>query len=112
MDALVSDLSMPGMGGLALIREAHVRRPGLPAVLLTGYAGEAAHLAVSGAPPSAFSLLRKPVSVVQLVDRIEMVLATKTRTGGQAARLGAPPAGEIVGTAHLDQPGTTVAEPR
>ena len=80
VDALVADLSMPGMGGLALIREAQVRRPGLPAVLLTGYAGEAAHLAVSGAPPGAFSLLRKPVSVAQLVDRIEMVLAAKNRT--------------------------------
>jgi PAS domain S-box-containing protein len=80
VDALVTDLSMPGMGGLALIREAQVRRPGLPAVLLTGYAGEAAHLAVSGAPPGAFSLLRKPVSVAQLVDRIEMVLAARTRT--------------------------------
>ena len=29
VDVLVSDLSMPGMDGLALIREAHVRRPGL-----------------------------------------------------------------------------------
>ena len=82
VDALVSDLSMPGMGGLELIREAHVRRSGLPAVLLTGYAGEVAHLAVSGAQPGAFSLLRKPVSVAQLVDRIEMVLATKARSGG------------------------------
>jgi CheY-like chemotaxis protein len=90
VDALVSDLSMPGMGGLALIREAHVRRPGLPAVLLTGYAGEAAHLAVSGAPPSSFSLLRKPVSVVQLVDRIEMVLATKIRAGAEDSRSGFP----------------------
>ena len=81
VDALVSDMSMPGMGGLALIREAHVRRPGLPAVLLTGYAGDAAHLAVSGSPPDAFSLLRKPVSVAQLVDRIEIVLAAKTRSG-------------------------------
>ena len=79
VDVLVSDLSMPGMGGLALIREAQVRRPGLPAVLLTGYAGEAAHLAVSGAPPGSFSLLRKPVSVAQLVDRIEMVRAAATR---------------------------------
>ena len=82
VDVLVSDLSMPGMGGLALICEAHVRRPGLPAVLLTGYAGEAAHLAVSGAPPDAFSLLRKPVSVAQLVDRIEMVLGAKASAGG------------------------------
>jgi CheY-like chemotaxis protein len=69
---------MPGMGGLALISEAHARRPGLPSVLLTGYAGEAAHLAVSGGRPSGFSLLRKPVNVAQLVDRIEMVLAAKT----------------------------------
>ena len=79
VEVLVTDLSMPGMGGLALIREARLRRPGLPAVLLTGYAGDAAHLAVSGAPPGAFSLLRKPVSVAQLVDRIEMVLAAKAR---------------------------------
>jgi CheY-like chemotaxis protein len=69
------------MGGLAVIREAQTRRPGLPAVLLTGYAGEAAHLAVSGAPPAAFSLLRKPVSAAQLVDRIEMLLAAKAREG-------------------------------
>jgi len=82
VDALISDLFMPGMGGLAVIREAHVRRPGLPAVLLTGYAGEAAHLAVSGALPGAFSLLRKPVSIAQLVDRIEMVLAARTRAAG------------------------------
>jgi CheY-like chemotaxis protein len=80
VDALVSDLSMPGMSGLELIREAQVRRPGLPAVLLTGYAGEAAHLAVSGTPPGAFSLLRKPVSIAQLLDRIEMVLAAKARS--------------------------------
>ncbi len=77
VDALVTDLSMPGLGGLALISEAQARRPGLPSVLLTGYAGEAAHLAVSGGRPAGFSLLRKPVSTAQLVDRIEMVLAAK-----------------------------------
>jgi CheY-like chemotaxis protein len=83
VDALVSDLSMPGMGGLAVIREAQLRRPDLPAVLLTGYAGEAAHLAISGAPPDSgsFSLLRKPVSIAQIVDRIEMVLAARNEGG-------------------------------
>ena len=80
-DVVIMDLSMPGMSGLALIREAHVRRPGLPAVLLTGYAGDAAHLAISGAPPGTFSLLRKPVSLAQIVDSIEMVLAAKARSG-------------------------------
>nr|WP_294555711.1 PAS domain-containing protein [uncultured Rhodopila sp.] len=79
VDALVTDLSMPGMGGLALIGEAHARRPGLPAVLLTGYAGEAAQLAVSGGLPSGFALLRKPIGVVRLVDQIETMLAAKAR---------------------------------
>src|SRR5690349_18429380 len=37
VDALVSDLSMPRMNGVALIREARRRRPGLPALLLTGF---------------------------------------------------------------------------
>ena len=42
VDLMVSDLSMPGMDGLALVREAQRRRPGLPAILLTGYATNAA----------------------------------------------------------------------
>jgi len=80
VDALVTDLSMPDLGGLELIREAHRLRPGLPAVLLTGYAGEGVHcLAVDGAPPGVYSILRKPVSVAQLIDRIEMMITTKTR---------------------------------
>lgn len=74
IDALVTDLSMPGIGGLALIRQVRARRPGLPAILLTGYTGEAAHLAVGDALSGAFSLLRKPVTGAQLADRIEALL--------------------------------------
>jgi CheY-like chemotaxis protein len=75
VDALVTDLSMPGMDGLAVIRAAQERRPGLPAVLLTGYAGDGAALAVGGAVSGTFSLLRKPVSGVLLVDRVRALLA-------------------------------------
>jgi PAS domain S-box-containing protein len=74
VDIIVSDLAMPSMDGLALIRAAQERRPGLPAVLLTGYAGDDAALAVGGAISGAFSLLRKPVSGTQLVDRIRALL--------------------------------------
>lgn len=48
VDLLVSDLSMPGMDGLALITAVQQRRPGLPAILLTGYAREGVSLAVGG----------------------------------------------------------------
>ncbi|TDH60955.1 response regulator [Dankookia rubra] len=74
VDLLVSDLSMPGMDGLALIRNAQQRRPGLPAILLTGYATDAAELALGGALSGTFSLLRKPVDAKVLADRVAVLL--------------------------------------
>ena len=83
LDIIVSDLTMPGMDGLSLIRAAQERRPGLPAILLTGYAGEGAALAVGGALSGAFSLLRKPVTGPQLVERINALLPCgKLEDGG------------------------------
>ncbi len=78
VDIIVSDLTMPVMDGLALIRAAQKQRPGLPAILLTGYAADDAALAVGGAISGSFSLLRKPVSGMQLVDRIASLLATRS----------------------------------
>ncbi|CAH2602029.1 Histidine kinase [Rhodovastum atsumiense] len=82
VDLLVSDLFMPGMSGLTLIEETRARRPGLPAILLTGYVDNDVELAMNGALSGSFSLLRKPVKIPQLVGRIEAVLA----------RRGSPPA--------------------
>jgi PAS domain S-box-containing protein len=79
VEALVTDLSMPGMDGLAVIRSAQEHRPGLPAVLMTGYAGDGAALAVGGAITGTFSLLRKPVHIDELADRIQSVIAARTK---------------------------------
>ena len=62
------------MNGIALLHAAQVRRPRLPAILLTGYAGDAANQAIGGAISGSFSLLRKPVSGAQLTDRIATLL--------------------------------------
>jgi PAS domain S-box-containing protein len=75
VDALVSDLSMPQIDGLAVISAAQQRMPHLPAILLTGYAGDDTGLAVSGAIEGSFSLLRKPVEETHLVDRLSALLA-------------------------------------
>jgi len=90
VDFLVTDLSMPGMSGADLIREAQVRRPGLPAVLLTGYAGDGAALAVQGAISGAFSLLRKPIQGAHLADRIAAILEARTLSHGRPAGRGQP----------------------
>ncbi len=74
VDVLVTDLSMPGMDGIATICAAQERRPGLPALLLTGYAHEDAVLAMDGSVGGRFSLLRKPVRGSELVGRIQGIL--------------------------------------
>lgn len=74
VDVLVTDLSMPGMDGVKLIGEAQRQRPRLRAILLTGYAGEATSLAVSGALSGSFTLLRKPISGAELADRAAALL--------------------------------------
>ena len=75
VDVLVTDLSMPGIDGLAVIRRARSLRPDLPAVLLTGYAGHGAQLAVGDSLEGGFVLVRKPATAAQLADRIEALLA-------------------------------------
>jgi CheY-like chemotaxis protein len=64
VEALVTDLSMPGgADGLALVREARRRRPGLPAILITGHVGDATPEALAEAAGSGpFAVLRKPAS--------------------------------------------------
>jgi signal transduction histidine kinase len=73
VDILVTDLSMPGIDGLAVIQQARRQRPGLPAVLLTGHAGNDS--ATGGGPDGVYILVRKPVTGEQLAGRIAAVLA-------------------------------------
>jgi CheY-like chemotaxis protein len=77
IDALVTDLSMPGLDGPTVIREVQGRIPGLPSVLLTGYVEEDAAAALSGAANETFTLLRKPFSGQVLAVRLRALLAAR-----------------------------------
>jgi PAS domain S-box-containing protein len=76
VDALVTDLTMPGLDGKALIREVRHRFPGLPALLLTGHAediedergGEGATAC------AAFALLRKPATGAAIAAQLRILL--------------------------------------
>jgi PAS domain S-box-containing protein len=81
VDMLITDLSMPTMDGLAVIREAQALRPGLPAILLTGFATEATRVALGSAIDGSFTLLRKPMAAGPLAARIAaMVQASAPAT--------------------------------
>ncbi len=71
---LISDLAMAGMDGVALIQAAQRARPGLPAVLVTGHADSEMALELKWSIDGPFSVLQKPVSAVQLADRIGSLL--------------------------------------
>lgn len=74
-DVLVTDLAMPGTDGLALIAEAQRRRPGLPAILMTGYGGGdllGKTASVTGGP---VAVLQKPVRAAVLAAEVERLLA-------------------------------------
>jgi PAS domain S-box-containing protein len=67
LDALVSDLLMPGMNGIETIQKARQIHPGLRCFLLTGYAGDARTSITSS---SEFTLVLKPVGARELLARI------------------------------------------
>lgn len=73
IDVLITDLSMPGTDGIALIKHARRIKPGLPAVLLTGYAEEVS--AVAMGTDCGFHVLRKPVESANLIQQIAVLLS-------------------------------------
>jgi CheY-like chemotaxis protein len=71
VDALVTDLSMPGMSGWDLIREVRSRWPDLPSLMLTGHledddAGQGPACGLG----DRFLLLRKPAPPALLAERL------------------------------------------
>jgi CheY-like chemotaxis protein len=70
VDAMVTDLSMPGMDGITTIHRARALRPELPCFLLTGYVGDGITLAAD----DVFTLVRKPIDARTLAAQIEATL--------------------------------------
>jgi signal transduction histidine kinase/ActR/RegA family two-component response regulator len=70
VELLVTDLSMPGIDGCTLITEARRLRPGLPALLLTGFVAEAEDMLKDAAKSGPIAVLRKPLPPEVLNDRI------------------------------------------
>jgi excisionase family DNA binding protein len=73
-DLLITDLKMPGMDGLSVIREARRSLPDLPVVVITGYSTEAS--AIEAINLGVTGYLTKPF-------RVPRVLAVTARALGE-----------------------------
>lgn len=69
---IISDVRMPQMDGLALLREVRRLRPGAPVVMLTAYGS--IELAVECLKSGAYDFLTKPVEMERLVSLIHNAL--------------------------------------
>ena len=74
-DLLISDLNMPGMDGLALIREVRRIKSTLPAIVITGYSSEST--AIEALNLGVAGYLTKPFGTTQVLSAAAKALASR-----------------------------------
>ncbi|HVB72159.1 MAG TPA: hybrid sensor histidine kinase/response regulator [Ktedonobacteraceae bacterium] len=74
-DAIVSDIKMPGMDGLALLAEIQKLRPETPTLLITGH-GEH-DLAVQALRGGAYDFIQKPIDRDYMVAALSRAIQTR-----------------------------------
>ncbi len=74
-DAVITDITMPGMSGMAVLEKVHTADPGLPVIIITAYG--TIESAVSAMKQGAFDYITKPFNRDEL--RITLDRALKMR---------------------------------
>ena len=74
-DAVITDLSMPGMDGLELMAQIATRDPALPVILLTAHGSE--RVAVAAIKQGAYDYLAKPFDIDEVAITIGRALETR-----------------------------------
>ncbi len=91
-DLVVTDIKMPGMDGLELLRQVKALRPELPVVIMTGFA--TVDTAVEAMKQGAFDYLLKPFPVEVIEETVARVFALERRLPQVLGRPGPQKGGE------------------
>ncbi len=82
--AVITDLRMPGMDGMALFERIHAVDPSLPVIILTAHG--TIPDAVSAAQSGVFGYLTKPFEAPELLALLARAVGSGSPESGQAAR--------------------------
>ena len=80
-DLVISDIKMPGLSGLDLLRAVKGRQPGTPVVLITG--NPSVNSAVFGLRHGAYDYLPKPFSIREVQELLARIRADRLKWDGQ-----------------------------
>ena len=102
LDVVITDMRLPGLGGLELIRELHVAKPRLPIILITGHG--TTETAIEATKLGAYDYMLKPLEMPQFLELVCKAV-TSSRLMTEPVTLGPPVAAcdALVGTSRLMQ---------
>ena len=81
-DAIISDVRMPGIDGLSLLKKIHEVQPDIPVIIMTAHSD--LDSAVNSYQKGAFEYLPKPFDVDEAVDLIKRAINHKQETAAVA----------------------------
>ncbi len=98
-DLVITDLKMPGMGGMELLKAIRILQPDVPVIIITGYS--TVETAVDAMKSGAFDYLAKPFTPVQIGEKVQKALEQRTlllsRNASEAEGAQPTGVGNIVG---------------
>lgn len=81
-DLVITDLKMPGMGGLELLKAIRILQPNVPVILITGFS--TVETAVEAIKNGAFDYLAKPFTPAQITEKVQKALEQRALLLGSA----------------------------
>jgi nitrogen regulation protein NR(I) len=73
-DVVITDMKLPGLNGLELVRELHAARPRLPIILITAHG--TTETAIEATKSGAYDYLLKPFEMPELIELVEHAVAS------------------------------------
>ena len=92
-DIVLLDLQLPGMSGLAVLREMRSRRPDVRVIMLTAHGS--VQVGVEAIKAGAYEYLAKPVVLSELCRTLERVLEEERTACGSAPACNPAPVSQI-----------------
>ncbi len=101
-DVVITDMRLPGLGGLELVRELHQAKPRLPIILMTAHG--TTETAIEATKSGAYDYLLKPFDMPEFIELVEKALASR-RLMNETVELGESTmgAGALIGNCRAMQ---------